>query len=243
MTTSCTTSRTTSRSRVLRQIPAITAVAGAIVLAAAGPALAHVVVDPSAAPKGGEATIDFKVPNEQDNANTVKLEVYLPTDHPIASVQTEPVPGWTATITKYTLSKPITTDDGQVTQAVSKITWTGGKIAPGEFQLFPASVGPLPTDTGKLVFKALQTYDNNQVVRWIDAPAAPGGPEPERPAPTLTLTDAAGPATTTPAASTDISHSDTTARGLAIAGIALGTAGAAYGVFAGRRRSVQSDRA
>jgi uncharacterized protein YcnI len=238
-----TTSRTMSRSRVLRRIPAITAVAGAIVLAAAGPALAHVVVDPSAAPKGGEATIDFKVPNEQDNANTVKLEVYLPTDHPIASVQTEPVPGWTATISKYTLSKPITTDDGQVTQAVSKITWVGGKIAPGEFQQFPVSVGPLPTDAGKLVFKALQTYDNNQVVRWIDAPAVPGDPEPEHPAPTLTLTDAPGAATTTPTASVGTSHSDTTARALAIVGIALGATGVAYGAFTGRRRSTQSGQA
>ncbi|MBV9022455.1 MAG: YcnI family protein [Streptomycetaceae bacterium] len=238
-----TTSPPTSRNRVLRRIPAITAAAGVIVLAAAGPALAHVVVDPSAAPKGGEATIDFKVPNEQDNANTVKLEVYLPTDHPIASVQTEPVPGWTATISKYTLSKPITTDDGQVTQAVSKITWTGGKIAPGEFQQFPVAVGPLPTDTGKLVFKALQTYDNNQVVRWIDAPAASGGPEPAHPAPTLTLTDSAEATATTPAASANASASDTTARVLAIVGIVMGVAGVAYGVFTTRRRSTQSDQA
>ncbi|MCQ4083174.1 YcnI family protein [Streptomyces sp. RB6PN25] len=230
-----------SPSRTLRRIPAITAAAAATVLLVAGPAFAHVVVEPSTAPKGGEATIDFKVPNEQDNANTVKVEVYFPTDHPIAQVSTEPVPGWTASVTTYKLAKPITTDDGQVTNAVSKITWTGGKIAPGEFQQFPVSVGPLPTDTDKVVFKALQTYDNNQIVRWIDTPAAPGAPDPEHPAPTLTLTPAdatsstaSGTAQTTAAKASD---GDTTARVLAVVGIVLGAAGVAYGVFAGRRRS------
>jgi uncharacterized protein len=234
---------TTSSNRALPRIPAIAAAAGATVLLTAGPAFAHVVVEPSAAAKGGYATIDFKVPDEQDNANTTKLEVFLPTDHPITSVHTKPVPGWTATVTKYNLSKPITTDDGQITQAVSKITWTGGKIAPGEFQQFPVSVGPLPTDADKLVFKALQTYDNNQIVRWIDTPAAPGGPEPEHPAPTLTLTTSRGSGASgsgngsTQAAATKASGSDTTARVLAVAGIVIGAAGAAFGVFTGRRRT------
>ena len=40
-----------------------------------------------------------------------------------------------------------------------------------------------------MVFKALQTYDNGQVVRWIDAPAT-DGTEPEHPAPVLRLVKA-----------------------------------------------------
>ncbi|AEW95376.1 hypothetical protein SCATT_30050 [Streptantibioticus cattleyicolor NRRL 8057 = DSM 46488] len=205
----------------------------------AAPAFAHVTVQPGQAAKGSYSTVSFKVPNEQEKANTVKVEVNFPADEPLASVSTQPVPGWTATVTKSKLAKPITTDDGQVTEAVTKITWTGGQIKPGEFQQFPVSLGPLPTNTGKLVFKALQTYDDNQVVRWIDEPTS-GGPEPANPAPTLALTDAkgdngaGGQQSAAPKSSDD---SDTTARVLGIAGIVVGAAGVAFGVFAGRRRS------
>ncbi|GAA1911437.1 YcnI family protein [Streptantibioticus ferralitis] len=232
---------TISRKPAVSRLAAVGAAAGASVLLLAAPAFAHVTVSPSTAAKGGYSTVDFKVPNEQDNANTVKVEVDFPADHPLASVQTEPVPGWTATVTKTKLAKPITTDDGQVTEAVTKITWSGGQIKPGEFQQFPVALGPLPSDTGKLVFKALQTYDNNQVVRWIDA-STPGGAEPAHPAPTITLTDAkSGDATqataqqsAAPASSSG--GSDTTARVLAVVGIVVGAAGIGYGVLAGRRR-------
>src|SRR5882757_4232540 len=125
------------------------------------------------------------------SASALSLEVSFPTDHPIASVSIEPVPGWTAAVDKTNLATPIKTDDGELTQAVSKITWSGGQLAPGQFQDFSVSLGPLPTDTDTLVFKAVQTYSNGDVVRWIEA-TPPGGPEPEHPAPTLALTGAAG---------------------------------------------------
>ena len=57
---------------------------------------------------------------------------------------------------------------------------------PGQFEQFPISVG-LPDSTGPLVFKALQTYSDSNVVRWIEVPAA-GGAEPDQPAPTVQLT-------------------------------------------------------
>ena len=83
----------------------------------------------------------------------------------------------------------------QITEAVARITWDGGVIAPEEFQEFEVSLGPLP-DTDRMVFKALQTYSNGDVVRWIDLPT-PGGKDPDHPAPVLTLTAAQPDATTT----------------------------------------------
>ncbi len=47
------------------------------------------------------------------------------------------------------------------------------------------SMGPLP-DTDTMVFKALQTYSDNEVSRWIEEPQA-GAEEPENPAPVLKL--------------------------------------------------------
>jgi uncharacterized protein len=165
----------------------------ALVVLLALPAGAHVSVVPSSAPKGGFEVLSFNVPNEEAAANTVKLEVELPTKYPIAFVSLQPMVGWTATVEKTTLAKPVTTDDGQVTEAVSKITWTAtdGGLQPGQFDLFTISAGPLPTKTGKLTFKAVQTYSNGEVVSWIQK-TVKGAPEPEHPAPTLTLTAASG---------------------------------------------------
>ncbi|WP_353943633.1 YcnI family protein [Streptomyces sp. HUAS MG91] len=231
------------------------AAVSSVVLVSA-PAFAHVSVQPEgAAAKGGYAVIDFKVPNERDDAATTKLEVSFPTDHPLASVMPEPVPGWKVEVTKSKLDKPLEMHGEKLTEAVSKVTWTATGsgadkgVRPGYFQKFPVSVGQLPTDTDQLVFKALQTYDNKEVVRWIE-PQQKGQEEPENPAPTLALTAAADDGHGASGASASDDHkeaaaassdtssdSDTTARVLGIVGILVGAAGVAFGVLAGRRRT------
>jgi hypothetical protein len=69
------------------------------------------------------------------------------------------------------------------------LVWKAAAIAPGQFQQFSPSVGPLP-DTDVVLFRTLRTYSDGQVVRWIDEPVASG--EPEHPAPVLHLTAAEG---------------------------------------------------
>ncbi len=174
------------------RILVLTAVTAATLAMSIGVAAAHVSVVPSSLPKGGFGILSFSVPNEKDDANTIVVEVDLPTKYPIASVSVKPMSGWTITTETTALAKPVQTDDGQVTQAVSKITWTAtaGGLEPGQFDLFTISAGPLPTKTGKLEFKAIQTYSDGTIVRWIE-PTLKGTPEPENPAPTLTLTKAA----------------------------------------------------
>ncbi|MET9557873.1 YcnI family protein [Streptomyces sp. NPDC006645] len=262
---------TAGRTRTARRAAVVGGVAVSAVVLLAGPALAHVGVQPvGEAAKGGYATVNFKVPNERDDASTVKLEVNFPTEHPLASVSPQTVPGWKIAVTKSKLAKPIEMHGKQITEAVSKVTWTAtgdGGVAPGYFQQFPLSIGQLPENADQLVFKTLQTYDNDEVVRWIDAPVE--GSEPESPAPVLTLTaaaedghgaaagdkaddeagtDAKGGAdhASDESAGDDASNaaasdsSDGTARGLGIAGIVIGVAGVAYGVLAGRRRTPSS---
>ncbi|MER5447807.1 YcnI family protein [Streptomyces sp. NPDC002766] len=230
------------------------ALAGAAVLALSGPAFAHVGVQPEGtAAKGGYAVVDFKVPNERDNASTTKLEVTFPADHPLASAMPEPMDGWKIQVTKSKLAKPLDMHGEKITEAVSKITWTadGKGIEPGYFEKFPVSVGALPEDADELVFKAVQTYDNKEVVRWIEV-QQDGQEEPENPAPVLTLSAAsedghhgstvakdASDKTATAASDSAVTSdgTDTTARVLAVVGIAVGALGVAYGVLAGRRRT------
>lgn len=235
-------------------------VAASTVLILAGTASAHVSVQPQGeAAKGGYATVNFKVPNERDDAATTKVEVNFPTDHPLASVQPQAVPGWDIEVTRSKLAKPMEMHGQKINEAVSKVTWTatGDKgergIRPGRFQQFPLSIGQLPEDTDQLVFKAIQTYDDKEVVRWIEEQKK-GAEEPESPAPVLALTapatgehgaaaddkgaDAgAKTADKETTAASDASDSDTTARVLGIVGIVIGVAGVAFGVLAGRRRA------
>ncbi|QUQ63177.1 DUF1775 domain-containing protein [Kutzneria sp. CA-103260] len=205
-------------------------------LAVTGSAYAHVTAQPGTATQGSYTKIAFRVPNEEDKASTVKLEVTFPTDHPIASVEVKDVPGWTAQIDKSTLATPLKSDDGPITEAVSKITWSGGSLAPDHFAEFEVSMGPLPTDTDKLVFKAVQTYDNGDVVRWIDT-SAPGGAEPEHPAPTVQLTakNASTAAAVTPTADTNSTSDSSLPLAFGIAGIVIGLAAGGLAVAALRR--------
>jgi len=178
------------RRRSLRML-LTAALSSLFVFILAGPALAHVTVNPDEAPQGSFQELTFRVPNERDDASTTKVEVNFPPDHPIASVSVRPLAGWTAKVDKVKLATPLKSDDGEVTEAVGKVTWSGGKINPGEYQGFAISAGPLPEGVDKLEFKTLQTYSNGEVVRWIQS-TPEGGEEPENPAPTLTLTAATG---------------------------------------------------
>src|SRR5882757_6024564 len=105
---------------------------GVLVLFGA-PAFAHVTVDPTQAAKGSEVKITFRVPNENETASTVKFDVKFDENHPMASVDVKPKPGWTPQVITKPLKAPLQTDNGQVTEAVSEIVWTGGTIGPGEF--------------------------------------------------------------------------------------------------------------
>jgi len=239
------------------RLAAAGALAASAVVVLSAPAFAHVSVQPEgAAAKGGYAVVDFKVPNERDDASTTKLEVTFPTDHPLASAMPEPMDGWNIEVTKSKLAKPLEVHGKKISEAVSKITWTadGKGIEPGYFEKFPVSVGALPEDADELTFKALQTYSDKEVVRWIEV-QKDGAEEPENPAPVLALSaasedghahgskaeDASDDSKTTENTAADTSaaaeSNDTTARVLAVVGIVVGALGVAYGVLAGRRRS------
>jgi uncharacterized protein len=162
------------------------------------------------------------------------------------------MPGWTAKVVTSKLAKPVQTDDGEVTEGVREIIWTGdgkqGVIPPGQFVNFPIST-EIPGKAGEeLAFKTLQYYDNGEVVRWI------GSPSSENPAPQIDVTaaggalqDVAGSETAPPSAEpASVESSGTTApssshcasKGLAIAALIVG----ALGLIAGGAALLRSRR-
>ncbi|MFF0818560.1 YcnI family protein [Rhodococcus sp. NPDC003318] len=203
----------------------------ALLVLGGGVASAHVTVVAPGATQGGYGVLTFRVPTESDTAGTTKLEVTLPA---LKSARTEPLPGWTAQVTKN--------PNGEATA----VTWTadpGVSVGPGQFQQFVLSAGPLPAED-EVSFPAVQTYSDGEVVAW-DQEAGADGTEPDKPAPSLTLTatsasgDAHGAASgdahgaaATESADTEVEATDTTARWLGGIGLVLGALGAALGLGA-----------
>ncbi len=167
----------------------VVAVVALAIGALAAPASAHVTVNPREATKGSFAKLAFRVPNERPDSGTTKLEVSFPVDHPLAHLNVRPVEGWTYKVERQKLATPIKSEEPgeeDVTEYISKVTWEGGTIGPGEFQEFEVSGGPLPDDVDEITLKAVQTYASGEIVRWIEEATA-GGEEPEFPAPVLKL--------------------------------------------------------
>jgi uncharacterized protein len=170
---------TAIRSLRPRALIVTTPVAAAVlVIASAAGASAHVTVHGSGLKEGGSGTLTLKVPNEEDGASTTRVEIDLPSDTPLTGVSAQAPAGWSSQV------------------SADKVVFSGGKISGDNSVAFPIKVEKLPM-SATVVFKALQTYSDGNVVRWIEqAPA--GAAEPAHPAPTLHLQPAAGAASAAP---------------------------------------------
>src|SRR3954469_25883009 len=220
-----------------RIVPLATALGAA--LTAPSAAAAHVTVQPASAPAGAETVLSLRVPNERDDASTVKVDVRLPPG--FVSAAGESPRGWRVRAVKEKLSKPIQTDDGPIDEQISEIVWTArGRstgITPADFRDFPLSV-LIPGKAGQsLTFKALQTYSNGSVVRWIGAPGS------DEPAPQVKLTNASATTSGTGTASSGSSQApsaapapaaaaDNDSNGLSIVALVLGALGLLIGIAA-----------
>ncbi|HEY2603489.1 MAG TPA: YcnI family protein [Thermoleophilaceae bacterium] len=237
----------------------ITLVAGAAGLAAPAAAQAHVSLHPNVLPAGDFPTVNIRVPNETDNARTVRVDVKIPPG--FTALDPQQVPGWNIRLVKTKLAKPIQTDDGPVTEEVSEIVFTvasgsGGGTPPGYIENFPIAFSVPGKSGDSLTFKTVQTYSNGQVVRWI------GPPDADKPAPTVNVGpkdgstydlagDAGPPAglvapagsggsgkAAAPASTTVVKQSSGASKGLAITALVVGILGLLAGVaaLASRRR-------
>jgi uncharacterized protein YcnI len=168
----------------MRRTTTVAVLATTVAVALPAAADAHVTVQPPEAAAGTYAVVNVRVPNEKDDRGTTKVQVQVPPGVSYAAYQ--PVPDWTATITTRKPAKPFSVEGEPVKEEVDTITFTGkgreGVIAPGQFLQFPISIRvPDGAEGTKVPFKALQTYEGGEVVRWI------GAEDSETPAPTLTL--------------------------------------------------------
>ena len=236
-----------ARSRAAVVLATTTAALATSVVVAAT-ASAHVTVASTDAAPGGYGKLTFRVPNESETASTVALRIQVPEESALASLRVQPVPGWTVSVTNSELPEPREVHGQEITSYVSVIEYRadpGAGIAPGEFEEFALSGGAFPDDVDELSFPAVQTYSDGTEAAWIE-PTVDGQPEPERPAPVLSLTgssstgDAADDAGTSASAEAEddgASGVAVTALVLAVLGLLAGLGGLALGLAA-RRRTV-----
>ena len=202
-------------------------------LGVASPAMAHVTLQPTEAPADGFTRLNVRVPNERDEASTTKVRVQFPPG--FYFISHEPVEGWNVDVKMRKLKQPTEVFGEKINEEVDEvsITSSGAGIAPGQFRDFGLSL-KMPNEPGKtLTFKALQTYDNGEVVRWI------GPPDADEPAPQVTLSpseEGAGHAADTAAAAApaeaddDEGDDDGPSTGIVIVALILGALGLVAGV-------------
>ena len=108
-------------------------------------ARAHVTLSPAFLEFGTEATILFETPNERAGRATTSLSLEAPAGIELA--EADPPTDWELDVT-----------DGVA-------TWTGGRIENEDVVSFPLDV-TARTEAGLQAFRAVQGYDDGEVVRW-----------------------------------------------------------------------------
>jgi uncharacterized protein YcnI len=136
-----------------------------LALALVPAAQAHVEPSPEKVPADSVSKITLSAEGEE-SVPAVKLTVQMPTG--VTDVVAHPTKGWKQSV------------NGRIA------TWSGGKIPNGVEGKF-SFTAHMPNTPGQvLVFPALVTYTNGNVVHWIGAASS------DTPAPRVTLTAAAG---------------------------------------------------
>ena len=121
-------------------------------LALAAPAAAHVQVRPTLVAPGDPVLFEVIVPGERD-AKTIEVTLQVPKD--VVPFSFQDPPGWERT------------NEEAADGSVAAIRWRGEQAEDG-FSRF-AFLASTPEEEGEIQWKALQTYDDGHISRWIGA--------------------------------------------------------------------------
>jgi uncharacterized protein YcnI len=162
----------------------VAAVLGATVttLALAAPAFGHISIPEPEVAAQSSAVIHFRVPHGCDGASTDTIEIQLPDG--IVSAQPEYVPGWTIE-TEMVESEPYEHFGETLTERVGVIRWSGGDLPDAAFYDFGVRATFLVGEGTTVAFPVLQ-HCHDAEIAWIE-PVVEGEPEPEHPAPTVSV--------------------------------------------------------
>jgi uncharacterized protein YcnI len=154
-------------------------------LVVTAPVLGHVSIPEGEVASGSTAVIHLRVPHGCDGAATDTLEVQLPDG--VVGAQPAYVPGWIVE-TEMVESEPYERFGETLTERVGIIRWSGGDLPSDAFYDFGIRATFLVDPGTTLAIPAVQACGDAEEA-WIE-PVVEGEPEPEYPAPTLTVGEA-----------------------------------------------------
>ena len=146
--------------------PIVIGVTGALLAMSA--ASAHVTLEREEVHAGASYKAVLRVPHGCKGSPTIAIRVRLPSG--LVGVKPMPKPGWQLNVMTGKYAKPYTLRGATVTEGVTEISWSGGKLLDAHYDefVFAAVIAPeLPP--GTIYVPVVQECEQG-VHRWIEIP-------------------------------------------------------------------------
>ena len=145
---------------------ALGAAGATIVLSCAS---AHITLESQEAPVGASYKAVMRVPHGCDGSATTAIRVRLPEG--VIAVKPMPKPGWRLDTVTGKYPKPFTLRGAKVTEGVTEIAWSAGKLADAHYDEFVfMSVLADELDAGKTIYFPVVQECEKGIHRWIEIP-------------------------------------------------------------------------
>jgi uncharacterized protein YcnI len=162
-----------------------TLLAGAAgVLATLSCASAHITLEQQQAPVASSYKAVMRVPHGCEGAATTSIRIRIPEG--VISVKPMPKPGWQLNVVSGKYSKPYTLRGAKLTEGVTELSWSGGKLPDTYYDEFVfTSALAEELEAGKVIYFPVVQECDKRIHRWIEIPKdgehgaqGEGGPQP-----------------------------------------------------------------
>ena len=176
--------------RTPARLGAITAAGLLLTAVAAAPASAHVTITPSDTAAGAYTVLTVSVGHGCEGSPTTALDIQIPEQ--ILSVTPTVLPGWEVEKQMVQLDEPVEDAHGTVTtERVGQVVYTADQPLPDGYRAAMELSLQLPDAAGEtLTFPVVQRCAEGETAWTETAAEGQEAEELERPAPTVTITDA-----------------------------------------------------
>jgi len=147
-------------------------------------ASSHVTLETREAPVGASYKAVMRVPHGCEGSPTTAIRIRIPPG--VIGVKPMPKPVWQLNIVTGAYPKPFTLRGAKVTEGVTELSWSNGKLADTHYDEFIfASVLAEELESGKTIYFPVVQECERGVHRWIEIPK--DGEDSPEPAPGLKL--------------------------------------------------------
>ena len=132
-------------------------------------ASAHITLETRQAPVGASYKAVLRVPHGCNGSATTAMRVRVPDG--FVGVKPMPKPGWALATVSGKYARPFTLRGATVTEGVTEVSWSGGKLPDAFYDEFvlTGTIADTLEAGGTIYFKVVQECEKG-VHRWIEIP-------------------------------------------------------------------------